>query len=545
MKTYGIFTAYSPNTRFEHEGLGRYLATFLKASQDRGDVRFAVACPSWSRKALKELFDSFAIDPSSYSFVGPARLPFALLASEAIATARRKRSTKGGQVRWLSDFGTGLLSHLRSTLVSVLASRNPFGALLLSAYLLPYALILILVAVASSVALVCRRAVQILVRAATRRLTPLAHEAKGGLRRLIAKVDQQYLPAGIYRSLLRREIQIILEHAARRDDVVAWYSPTALWPEVQGLKAPKLICIPDMVFSEFPVGFARYGETPRLTYRAVHLTLSHPAHFVTYSERTKWSVAVDRFGIRPASVSVVPHGANDLSAYIAISGFPDVGQTEHNYKHSLVSLALRQHSRVFQQVGDHVDFPYLFYASQFRPSKNIIVLLRAYEELQRKRRFGRKLILTGNADSAPEIKDFLSRTNLDNDVVFLPGLSTAQLAAAYSLADLAVNPSLSEGGMPFTFTEALSVGTPAVMSDIEVTREVLTEPHVLNATVFDPYDWRALADKIEWALVNRNELYSIQRSFYERRLAKRTWNDVVGEHIVLLDRLASELMPGR
>ena len=121
----------------------------------------------------------------------------------------------------------------------------------------------------------------------------------------------------------------------------------------------------------------------------------------------------------------------------------------------------------------------------------------------------------------------------------LTDLSEQQLAAFYRLADLAVNPSLSEGGMPFTFTEALSVGTPAVMGDIEVTREILVDPDIREATLFDPYDWRAVARKIEWALENRDDLYARQRAFYDETLARRRWEDVVAEHVRILDEIAA------
>ncbi|MFD2884495.1 glycosyltransferase [Pseudomonas lini] len=72
-------------------------------------------------------------------------------------------------------------------------------------------------------------------------------------------------------------------------------------------------------------------------------------------------------------------------------------------------------------------------------------------------------------------KKFISEHGLQNDVLCLYGLSIQELAACYKLADLAVNPSLSEGGCPFTFTEALSVGTPVVMARIAVTEEILVD----------------------------------------------------------------------
>ena len=89
----------------------------------------------------------------------------------------------------------------------------------------------------------------------------------------------------------------------------------------------------------------------------------------------------------------------------------------------------------------------------------------------------------------PEIAQFIHKHNLQNDVLCLHDLSAQELAACYRLADLAVNPSLSEGGCPFTLTEALSVGTPVVMARIAVTEEVVTDPELQSLMLFDPYDW--------------------------------------------------------
>jgi glycosyltransferase involved in cell wall biosynthesis len=119
----------------------------------------------------------------------------------------------------------------------------------------------------------------------------------------------------------------------------------------------------------------------------------------------------------------------------------------------------------------------------------------------------------------------------------LRSLSDQELAACYRLADLAVNPSLSEGGCPFTLTEALSVGTPVVMSRIRVSEEVVTDRGLQGLMFFDPYSWEDIANKIQWALTNRTVLLSLQLPLYER-LAERSWSSVVDEYIVLLDQIS-------
>ena len=61
VKTYGIYLAYPPNVDLRTEGLGRQLAMFLKGAERLPDVRFVIACPSWTRQNLITLFETEGI----------------------------------------------------------------------------------------------------------------------------------------------------------------------------------------------------------------------------------------------------------------------------------------------------------------------------------------------------------------------------------------------------------------------------------------------------------------------------------------------------
>ena len=167
------------------------------------------------------------------------------------------------------------------------------------------------------------------------------------------------------------------------------------------------------------------------------------------------------------------------------------------------------------------------------------MLLKAYEYLLRKCYLKHKLFLTGSPEHQLEVQQFVINHRLQNDVIFLNRLTVSELAACYKLADLAVNPTLSEGGLPFTFSEALSVGTPVVMSRIPVAEEVLTDRHMQDVTFFDPFDYLDCARRIEWAVSHREELLEIQNKVFVK-FTKRTWSDVVTEHIRVLDKISEE-----
>ena len=258
-------------------------------------------------------------------------------------------------------------------------------------------------------------------------------------------------------------------------DVRAWYCPTAFWPHFNKVAAPRLICVPDVVFVDFPGGFALSNGLPGYdTFRDIEATIAGGDHFVTYSDYVKWDTLVGRYQLDPAAVTAVPHGASRLDHVIAVTGrTAGAATTDAFCRLFLVEAIGKSADNRYASFFGKAEFRFLFFASQFRPNKNIVGLLRAFEYLLRRGYRGHKLVLTGDPRHAPEVSSFIREHNLENDVLFLHRLTLPQLAACYRLADLAINPSLSEGGFPFTFTEALSVGTPVVTSDIAVGREVL------------------------------------------------------------------------
>jgi glycosyltransferase involved in cell wall biosynthesis len=341
----------------------------------------------------------------------------------------------------------------------------------------------------------------------------------------------------LYQQMGHAESKRMLQLINDLGHVRAWYSPTAFWPAFNEIRAPRLMCVPDVVLTSFPVGFSSLGGDRTLaTYEAVEAAIRSSENFVTYSEAVKWNTLVDRFAVRAADVAVIYHAPNDLSRWVSVSGFTDNEATSRHHCETLLTRCLQRSSGDYSRHFDNASVKYIFYASQFRPNKNLASLLRAYEYLLRKKFITHKLVLTGSPEILSVGQSTLDKS-IQNDVLFLHGLDTQELAACYKLADLAINPSLSEGGCPFTFTEALSVDTPVVMARIPVTEEVLTDAKLQDATFFDPYDWMDIAHRIEWALHHRDDLLALQRRTYTE-LSQRKWIDVVNEHVDVLDRIS-------
>ncbi|HZW23308.1 glycosyltransferase [Noviherbaspirillum sp.] len=537
VKTYGIYLAYPHTVDLRAEGLGRLLAEFLKGARQRGDVRFVIACPSWTRDNLNQLFEASGLQQEDFEILAPARKPLLLIAHQKLVALRGKK-----EVRKKEDGLRARLRKLRSQVVRRVErylgqTRSLGGAALLGLLASP------LIALGVFLLLLRRamRKARRLVEERVRPREPAAQTRNGSLGKIAERPGSYPFIVRLYNAMEEAEATLLDDLIRTRTDIAAWFSPTAFWPRFNDIAAPRLMCVPDVVLTDFPVGFAPVGGERFLeNFKRVESAVEGGQYFVTYSEDVKWRTLVQRYNVEPENVWVVPHGANRVDDLITVSGFADNDAATTALCIDLFRTALLKainygDARIFG--SGNVRF--MFYASQFRPNKNVLSLLRAYEHLLKRRHLPHKLILTGNPNGLPELKEFIQSHHLENDVLCLHGLSAQELAACYRLADLAVNPSLSEGGCPFTFTEAMSVGTPVVMARIPVTEEVITDPALQEMMLFDPYDWRDMAERIEWCLTNLPVLYERQKPFYDK-LAQRAWHDVVDETIDILDSISTE-----
>lgn len=546
VRHYGIYLAYPPTIDMRAEGLGRYFASFLKGAEGLNDIQFTIVCPSWTKKTLASLFESEQVSSEIYRIVAPEGAPYALRVFEAIRRYRGRQKRQGwisriaqrtgriGERLWERLTERAMAVHDVITLTQFLIESAGVIIFLVffACFALPFALLFVF---GRAVALIAYR---------------LGAVFRGKWRALLERVlvalsapqDDSWM-LRLFDKMQQEEMRRMRAKIDALKDVRAWYCPTAFWPSFHDIKAPRLMCLPDVVLADFPAGFSSVGGDRFLsTFESVELAIRRGEHFVTYSQAVKWNTLVDRYAVAASKITVVPHAPNLLNRKVEISGLPDAEAASRHYCQTLLRGALQRstnagYTATFQ--NDNVRF--LFYASQFRPNKNVLMLLRAFEFLLRKRYFGRKLILTGHPERMPEIGRFVIDHRLENDVIFLHGLNTSELAACYKLADLAVNPTLSEGGCPFTFTEALSLGTPVVMSRIPVTEEVLLDPQLQDVTFFDPFDWSDCAKRIEWAVTHRDELLKFQLDAYAT-LCKRTWTDVVAEHVKVLEEISSEVL---
>ena len=158
--------------------------------------------------------------------------------------------------------------------------------------------------------------------------------------------------------------------------------------------------------------------------------------------------------------------------------------------------------------------PYIAAFGVAKAYKNVRCLIRALP-LVRVRRPDVRLVLIGDdGDAGAEIRS----SGLTDHISVTGALADADLRATIAGARVFVVPSLIEGfGLPAL--EAMAVGTPLVVSDIDALREVTGDA----ALRFDPADPRQLADAILRALDDealRSDLAARGRA----RAALFTWS---------------------
>jgi glycosyltransferase involved in cell wall biosynthesis len=312
-----------------------------------------------------------------------------------------------------------------------------------------------------------------------------------------------------------QEVGQLIKQINEQQQVRHWLVPTPFWPEANRIEHAKSIVCPDLVLQQFPLRFSDPSTEP--IYARILDTLQNAQKLICYSDAIRTHQLVEGVGLSPEQIDVIGHGRVELGEFLKLGkSVPD-----QNTQKQIALEFLRSYQRT-----SLADDPYwsrfawdkstfVFYSSQARGQKNILSLLRAIEILRHRSNIPIRLVLTCERSAGSDLDLFITDHRLDAWVLFAPGVSNQVLASLYCWASLAVNPTLFEGGFPFTFTEAYSVGTPSLLSDIPMVREKIVESNLKDRMVFDPLDPQDLANKILWGVEHREELIDAQQGLFD------------------------------
>jgi glycosyltransferase involved in cell wall biosynthesis len=166
-----------------------------------------------------------------------------------------------------------------------------------------------------------------------------------------------------------------------------------------------------------------------------------------------------------------------------------------------------------------LNAPYVLYAGNIKPHKNLERLIEAFHTLRQDGDLGHvKLLIIGDEISKyAALRRAVHRYKLHKHVRFFGFVPDKTLAVLYRLARVFVFPSLYEGfGLPPL--EAMASGTPVITSDVSSLPEVVGDA----ALLIDPLDPVAIADAMRRVLMD-SDLHENLRQKGLQRVREFSW----------------------
>lgn len=525
----GIYLAYAPHFKIsmKNEGLGRYLANLIRILHNNG-CKVCIACPTWMIEPVKELCDEYNFPVESIEFVTPSAEPvlWRLLKKRHSKEHKPRVSLKSRIFQASYSTAENLLTLLTIIKSDVLAFLLGIGIAVLGVISLPFvALYYVLRLLWKLVCLICK-----LFKIDISSKSGLKQSVMNkipGLNSIIQNLHSNHVGAKTAEKIRLDAVKSIFKRIkAMKAPADIWYSPMAYWPEFSDIPGIGVACFPDITPAWFPVDFSNMGMLPAV--ENVRETVNHCKYFIVYSEYQKNSILSANLGIGRENIKSIPLAVNDtlhdIDARKAFGKY--FSNSEKRYARNLLNGSLFSHAPKITQ--DYLfssfnsfsfkDIKYIFYSSQCRPNKNILTLVKAYEYLLREKEITFKLVLTCCPEHVPVVNEYIISHRLQYDILAFHMVSNQQLSALYACAELVVNPTLFEGGFPMTFAEGMAVGTPSVMGTIPQVTDV-TDRYDFDDCLFDPFDYKDMAEKILYGVQHREEIYKKQLPLYQSLVA--------------------------
>ncbi len=239
-----------------------------------------------------------------------------------------------------------------------------------------------------------------------------------------------------------------------------------------GIKIPVFSTIHDVVFLDVPGLTGFFGRLGRKFFYQRAINMSE--EIFTVSEFSKGRILENLRCKKPISITY-----NSAPSYLK----KDEDYSEDDENGSEKSSGQKKDSVLF--VGN------------IKKHKGLKTLLDAFEIAVNKG-FDKKLVIVGNAENFRTGDEETIRRlknlseSMNGKIMFTGKISNRELKEWYKNASFIVQPSFYEGfGMPPL--EAMTVGTPAIVSDIDVFKEIYSD---LPVTFFKVGDEKDLAEKM-------------------------------------------------
>jgi glycosyltransferase involved in cell wall biosynthesis len=266
---------------------------------------------------------------------------------------------------------------------------------------------------------------------------------------------------------IREQMAVPLD--LRREKADLFHAPHYVLPPLTPCRS--VVTIHDCIHLQFPqylphrLGYA-YARS------ALWIAAHRSARVLTVSEASKRDI-LSHFSIPAAKIDVIYNAIDER--YGQPPSDEDMSRVRERY-----------------QLND----PYVLYAGNIKPHKNLERLIEAFHLLRRGGLDQVKLLIIGDEISKyATLRRAVHRYKLHQHVRFFGFVPDKTLAVLYRLAGVFVFPSLYEGfGLPPL--EAMASGTPVITSNVSSLPEVVGDA----AMLIDPYDPTAIAQAMRRVL---------------------------------------------
>ena len=172
---------------------------------------------------------------------------------------------------------------------------------------------------------------------------------------------------------------------------------------------------------------------------------------------------------------------------------------------------------------DH-DEKILLYVGVLIKRKGVDYLIRSLPEIKRNNRIF--CIIVGKGDYGENLKTLAKKLDLMDNISFKGSVKTEELYYYYSMSDIFILPSVSEG-LPTTILEAMYFGLPVITTDIPGIRDHFSD----SAILVPPKNEKVLANAINRLLNDDSLRESLGRRVKELVKEKYSWDKVSNTYI--------------
>ncbi|HEY0319371.1 MAG TPA: glycosyltransferase family 1 protein [Pyrinomonadaceae bacterium] len=214
-------------------------------------------------------------------------------------------------------------------------------------------------------------------------------------------------------------------------------------------------------------------------------------------------------------ITATEHGKREVCEHLGVE--PDrVAVTPYAPRRNFRPVPPAQAAEVRKRLK--VEDEFLLFVGTIEPRKNLLTLVRAYEEILRASPFRPQLVIAGREGwLMDDLFAYIKGAGLQDRLRFTGYISDEDLSALYSSCRAFIYPSLYEGfGLPPL--EAMACGAPVITSRIHSISEVVGRA----AHLVEPTDARAMAQSIIRLLGDDAEREKLRTAARERA-AEFTW----------------------